>query len=318
MNVHPPDALDVPLRDLDELWFQVTGTRCNLACRHCFIACSPQNDRFGFLSLDQVRAALRESVSLRVKEYYFTGGEPMLHPQIVPMLVETLRLGPATVLTNGTVLRDAWLETLRRAEEASPYSLEWRVSIDGVSPQTNDPIRGEGTFHRAMQGVARLVAHGFLPIVTAARTWPEEEEPRVLAELGQRLREAGCPRPRIKVLPLLRLGAEAQRGRAYFPSERITPAMMAGFDRRTLLCDHARVITDRGVYVCPILLEEPAARLGPSLGEAADRFRVAHGACYTCYLYGTICSNPSSAAPATVQSPHHATQQGRAGEGSPP
>ena len=40
----------IELRSLDELWFQVAGTVCNLTCHHCFISCSPQNHSFEFLS----------------------------------------------------------------------------------------------------------------------------------------------------------------------------------------------------------------------------------------------------------------------------
>src|SRR5207302_789810 len=130
----------VPLTHLDDLWFQVSGTLCNLTCTHCFISCSPHNRAFGFLSLETVRRALEESVALGVKEYYFTGGEPFLHRDMLAILELTLQYGPATVLTNGTVLKDAWLRRLAVAEAASPYSLELRVSIDGPDAATNDPI----------------------------------------------------------------------------------------------------------------------------------------------------------------------------------
>src|SRR5204862_220702 len=164
---------------------------------HCFISCGPKNDSFGFLSLEEVQRRLEESVPLGVKEYYFTGGEPFLNPEMTAILELTLRYGPATVLTNGTVLKEDWLARLRGAEDASLYSLEFRVSIDGFSPETNDPIRGEGTFARAMGGVAKLVAHGFLPIITAARTWPLEDEREVVSQFVAMLKEAGYARPRL-------------------------------------------------------------------------------------------------------------------------
>jgi sulfatase maturation enzyme AslB (radical SAM superfamily) len=286
----------VPLSHLDDLWFQVAGTLCNLECRHCFISCSPTNRAFGFLTLADVRRRLEESVALGVKEYYFTGGEPFLNREMTAILVETLRYGPATVLTNATVLRDEWLDDLARAEAAGPYSLEFRVSIDGPSPETNDPIRGEGTFARAMHGLRRLVRHGFLPIVTVARTWPPERETEVIRAFLGVLCEAGYPRPRLKVLPTLRLGAEESRTRGYAPAERVTAEMMAGYDAAQLICEHSRVVTDRGVYVCPILLDSPEARLGESLLESLGPYPLRHGACFTCYQYGAICSNPSSAA----------------------
>src|SRR3972149_2810172 len=144
----PLQIADVPrveLTSLDELWFQVSGTLCNLECTHCFISCSPHNDKFGYLSLETVERMLGESVAWGVKEYYFTGGEPVLNREIVPILERTLQFGPATVLTNGTVLNPEWLERLRRAENESVYSLEFRVSIDGPTPELNDPIRGPRT-----------------------------------------------------------------------------------------------------------------------------------------------------------------------------
>src|SRR5436305_14362686 len=96
-------APSVALAHLDDLWFQVGGTRCNLTCRHCFISCSPHNHAFAFLDLPTVRRYLDESVGLGVKEYYFTGGEPFLNPDMVPILELTLTFSAATVLTNGTV-----------------------------------------------------------------------------------------------------------------------------------------------------------------------------------------------------------------------
>lgn len=287
------DVPHVPLAHLDHLWFQVTGTLCNYTCRHCFISCSPHNRDFGFLSLEQVRQRLEESVGLGVKEYYFTGGEPFLHPDLPTMLAETLQYGPATVLTNASVLRDDWLERLAAAESASCYSLEFRVSLDGFSPETNDPVRGDGTFERTLRGVRRLVAHGFLPIITAARTWPDEQDQTVVGRFVSLLRDLGYSRPRIKLLPTLRLGAEEQRTRGYGLDERVTAEMLDGYDRSQLVCDHSRLVSDRGVHVCPILLYAPDSRLGTTLREAAVPFALRHGACWTCWQFGAICSNPS-------------------------
>lgn len=284
------------LSHLDHLWFQVGGTLCNLTCHHCFISCSPKNRSFGFLSLAEVQRRLAESAALGVKEYYFTGGEPFLNPDLPAILAETLRYGPATVLTNGTVLKDAWLEALRAAEDQSCYSLEFRVSLDGFSPETNDPVRGEGTFQRALRGVVKLVEFGFLPIITAARTWDLEQESRVVQAFIEMLRQTGYARPRLKILPTLHLGAEEQRTHGYADTERVTAEMLADYDRTQLVCEHSRMVTDRGVHVCPILIEAPDSLLGRTLAQSLRPFDLAHGACYTCYQYGAICSNPSSAA----------------------
>ncbi len=286
-------APTVPLAHLDDLWFQVAGTLCNLTCHHCFIRCSPHNHAFGFLDLDTVRRHLEESVRLGVKEYYFTGGEPFLNPDMVPILALTLSYGPATVLTNGSVFKDDWLRRLRQAEDASPYSLEFRVSIDGCTAAENDAVRGTGTFERALHGVRQLVDHGFLPIVTVARTRDDQDEAEMVRGFLALLRAQGCTRPRLKVLPTLRLGAEIERQRGYHAEERVTPNMLDGFEQTQLLCNHSRIVTDRGVHVCPILIEAPDARLGTTLAESLGPYSLRHHACYTCYQYGTLCANSS-------------------------
>ncbi len=198
----------------------------------------------------------------------------------------TLQYGPATVLTNGTVLKDEWLRRLRAAEDASPY-------IDGFTAADNDPVRGAGTFERALHGVRRLLSFGFLPIITVARTRDDSDDASLFRGFVEVLKSQGYDRPRIKVLPTLRIGAEAARQRGYRDDERVTPEMMDGFDRSQLICHHSRIVTDRGVCVCPILIEAPDARLGATLAEAARPFSLRYQACFTCYQYGTLCANPS-------------------------
>jgi MoaA/NifB/PqqE/SkfB family radical SAM enzyme len=298
--IDPVDAPAVELTHLDDLWFQVAGTVCNLQCTHCFISCSPHNHNFGFLDLETVRRALEQSIPLGVKEYYFTGGEPFLNRDMTSILELTLRYGPATVLTNGTVFKDEWLRRLRAAEDVSPFSLEFRVSLDGFTAAENDPVRGGGTFERILRGVRQLLAHNFLPILTVTRTRDDQDDERLFGGFVELLKGHGYVRPRLKILPTLRIGAEAQRQRGYRPEERVTKEMMKAFDANLLICSHSRVVTDRGVYVCPILLEASDANLGRTLAESDRPFRLRHRACHTCWQYGALCSNPSSATLSTV------------------
>src|SRR5262245_36779306 len=89
-----PTSPRVELRSLDTLWFQVAGTVCNLACTHCFISCSPTNHTHELMSLAEVERYLEEATALGVREYYFTGGEPFLNPEMERILEATLKVGP--------------------------------------------------------------------------------------------------------------------------------------------------------------------------------------------------------------------------------
>jgi hypothetical protein len=157
-------------------------------------------------------------------------------------------------------------------------------------------VRGPGTFDRALHGVRQLLAHGFLPIITAALTDDDQDEGELLEGFVRLLRSIGCDRPRVKILPTLRLGAEVQRQRGYRPEERVTPEMLAGFDQGQLLCSHARIVSDKGVHVCPILIEAPDSVLGRTLSESLTPFALRYSACHTCYQHGAVCANPSARA----------------------
>lgn len=293
------DAPPVHTREVDTLWMQVGGTICNLRCHHCFIRCSPENDRFGFMTLAQCKPYLAEAAELGVKEFYFTGGEPFANPEMAAILREAMRIAPCTVLTNATLFRPGILDDLASIERSSIYSLEVRVSLDGYSAEMNDPIRGEGTFDRAMEGVRRLVAAGFLPILTITRTWQEPDEV-VLSSFVEMLKRSGYARPRLKILPLLKLGAEEDRSGGYGDEARVTETMMREYNESDLVCKSSRTVTDQGVWVCPILLDSPSARMGDGLRDAVRDYPLRHQACYTCWQYGAICSNVSTAATQTT------------------
>ena len=66
----------IELDSLDNLWFQVGGTICNLECNHCFISCSPYNDKFKMMTLNEIIPYLDEAKIMGVKEFYFTGRSP--------------------------------------------------------------------------------------------------------------------------------------------------------------------------------------------------------------------------------------------------
>jgi MoaA/NifB/PqqE/SkfB family radical SAM enzyme len=289
---HPKLEID----SLDNLWFQVSGTICNIACKHCFNNSSPTNRNFGFLSLDECKKYLEESVELGVKEYYFTGGEPFANKEMIPIIKKTLEYGAATVLTNGMLITDEKAKQLAEIESNTIFSLEIRVSLDGYTEKMNDDIRGKGVFKKTMLGVERLYRNGFLPIITVTKTWEDNEDEKVMNGFRELLISHGYLRPRIKILPSIKIGQEAVRTKGYDKYEYVSEEMMNGFEKEQLLCSNSRLVTSKGVYVCPILIESEDAKVGDDLNESMKPYELKHQACYTCYLYGAICSNFSTSA----------------------
>lgn len=282
-------APSIRLESLDTLWFQVGGTLCNLACTHCFVSCSPTNHTHEMLSLVEIEPYLDEGAALGVKEYYFTGGEPFLNPEMEAILERTLDQGPATVLTNGLLLDRARCLRLARLAEASDYSLDLRVSMDGYNAQTNDPIRGEGTFERILGGIANLVRAGLNPVITVTEVHSDNSSDAGKQRFFDLLAELGVSRPRLKILPVFQIGAEAGRGRAYESWQRLRSGDLLPEAMEHLQCTSCRMVTDQGVWVCPILVNEPSGRMGERLADTLGAFPLDHPACWTCHVYGVSC-----------------------------
>ena len=292
LPVLEPMPAGVPLAPfvrLTTLWIQITGTWCNLECVHCINASGPRDPWLAPLDGETIRHAIREAEALGVKDIYFTGGEPFLHPEILPLLAFALEVAPTSVLTNGTRINARMADALAKLAVDAPYSLEIRVSLDDVDPDLNDRVRGRRAWARAVRAIRLLDARGLLPIVTATEIVSAEspDDTRTYDRFRDFLRSQGLEKPRVKIMPVFPVGRLAGQS-----TEQLADVDLAGFDRGTLQCAETRVVAAGGVYACPILAGLPGARL--SAGDLAASFRPAplyHPACVTCHRTGMSCRN---------------------------
>jgi len=193
------------------------------------------------------------------------------------------------VLTNGLLLDEERCRRLTRLANASEYSLDFRISIDGYDAESNDPIRGEGTFARILDGVVRLVAAGLNPVITVTEVHSVNGTDTGKKRFFELLASLGVSKPRLKILPVFRMGAEAERGGAYESWQRLQGGDPTLGEMDHLQCSTSRMVTDQGVWVCPILVNEPAGRMGAALSDSLDSFPLQHPACWTCHVYGVSC-----------------------------
>jgi MoaA/NifB/PqqE/SkfB family radical SAM enzyme len=286
----PPAGVPAaPFLHLAALWIQITGTWCNLECTHCLNASGPKEPWLRAMDASAVRRALAEADALGVKEIYFTGGEPFLHRDILPLLAESLRVAPTTVLTNGTLVTPALADALAALAAAARYSLEVRVSLDDVDETRNDRVRGAGAWRRAVRAIRLLDERGLLPIVTATEVLTAEHADgrTTYDRFREFLGTLDVAKPRVKVMPVFAVG-RLEDGEA----EPLDEAALADFDRGLLQCASSRVLAADGVYACPILAGLPGARLsGESLRDALRPAALYHPACVTCYRTGMSCRN---------------------------
>ncbi len=292
----------VPLTNLSTLWFQVSGTECNLNCSHCFISCGPGVKRHGMLSRERIKGNLDEAKELGVKEIYLTGGEPFLNPELPYIIEDALRLADVTVLTNATLVTEKAAGRVKEIAAGARKKLTFRVSVESTVEEENDRIRGEGAFRRAAAGVKNLIDAGFEPIITVTEggvteggvTGDGTARPVDLEAFQRWLKGLGSKDRHIKTLPLIHTGRAEKNYGPYTDNEVVTGESLKDFPVNTLQCSYARMVTSEGVFACPILIDDPGARLGGTISEGLGACDLTSRACYTCVKDGLSCSNTSS------------------------
>jgi len=142
------------------MWFHLRLLEaCNLRCTHCY---AKKRDRGSSMTFELFREVVDAIVTVAASRkgrsvIYLSGGEPLLHPDFLPMLDYAIsRFDRVNLLTNGLKVADAIPELL-------PYrdKLCIQVSLEG-DQHTNDAIRGPGVYEKASRALHLLDEHGFI------------------------------------------------------------------------------------------------------------------------------------------------------------
>jgi len=129
--------------------------RCNLRCIHCYAHARSRADE-DELTTAEGRALLDDLAAFGVPVVLFSGGEPLLRPDLPELAAYAVGRGMRAVIsTNGTLIDAETARTLKR------IGLSYvGISLDGLE-EVNDRFRGvPGAFRAALEGIRRCQEAG--------------------------------------------------------------------------------------------------------------------------------------------------------------
>jgi len=145
-----PPASHILLGDgLGMLFIELTD-RCNERCIHCYAESTPECSNQ--LKLDEIKAVLKESRTLGNPTVQFTGGDPLIYPDIIEATAAARDFDCKTleIYTNGLALSDTMLKHLL------PHRPNFAFSIYSHNAAVHDHItQVPGSHARTLAAIRR-------------------------------------------------------------------------------------------------------------------------------------------------------------------
>ncbi len=134
--------------------WNITRT-CNLRCIHCYTD-SHNKAYTGELTTEEGKILLKDLSDFRVPAILFSGGEPLMRPDLFELAGYAASLGlRPTLSTNGTMITESVAKKIK--ESGFTYA---GISLDGIG-EVNDRFRGsKGAFKEAVKGFRNCQSEG--------------------------------------------------------------------------------------------------------------------------------------------------------------
>ncbi len=133
---------------------------CNLDCFYCHQEGEKNPQDRSRLDTEEVRKILETAFSLGMEKVKFSGGEPLLHPDIIEMIETASDIGmkDISLTTNGVSLEE-------KASELVEAGLDRvNVSLDTIDPEVYEEITGRREVEIVKRGIKKARSAGLFPV----------------------------------------------------------------------------------------------------------------------------------------------------------
>ncbi len=171
---------------LNTIYFYLTEG-CNCKCRHCWI--TPKYEiggkgKWPYISLALFKKIIEQGLRLGLSSVKLTGGEPLIHPDILEILTYVKETGLNLIVeTNGLACTPEIAAAIKRCANAFVS-----VSLDGAVPDTHNWVRGvDNAYDGALEGIRNLVKADIRPQIIMSLVKRNKDQIEELVKLAEKL-----------------------------------------------------------------------------------------------------------------------------------
>lgn len=257
------------LKELNNLFIELTAKNCNQRCKHCYIDFPLSKNVKDFISIDIIKEALNDTKSENIECIYLTGAEPMTHPDFNSILRLCLKRTNVCICTNGSFINEKKARFLKRVEDESNFEIIFQLSIDHYNEVKSDDIRGRGTYRQVLHAVKSLIKYGFNPILCVTDFYNEGRE-KILEGF----------KPVCEKIGFDACESNFKINNFYNKNSKDEIEFQTGWE--SLDCEHGRMLTAKGVYTCPFLANDHRGRSGADFKDYSRKNHLETDFCASC------------------------------------
>lgn len=135
------------------IYYEITST-CNLKCTHCSELLEEQPVKQ--IDANKLIEFQKKIAKIGVNNCVVTGGEPSIHSEFYYIIEELAKIGQVSITSNGILIDK---EKISKLMHKYP-NIYLQLSMDGVSKEVYESIRGKNTFNKLISLIKHLKSMG--------------------------------------------------------------------------------------------------------------------------------------------------------------
>lgn len=260
------------MKELNNLYIEMTAKNCNMRCRNCYIDFPINKNIKDFISPDLVKKALIDTKSENIQCIYLTGAEPMTHPDFNTILRMCLKRSNVCICTNGSFINEKKARFLKRVEDEGKNEIIFKLSINHYDEIKNDEVRSRGAYRITLNAIKNLIKYGFNPILCVTNSYNETPE-KLISELKTICSKIGFSAENNNFV----INEVFDKTKTYKPKEN---------NEQYTSCTKGRVLTSKGVWTCPFLTNDFRGRCGSDFQDYSKHNSLETEYCSYCQASG--------------------------------
>lgn len=253
------------LKELNNLFIELTAKNCNQKCKNCYINFLFEKSPKDFISVDSIKTALENTKNENLYCIYLTGAEPMTHPDFNSILRLCLKRCNVCICTNGSFLNEKKIRFLSKVESEGDNQILFRLSLVHFDETENDKIKYRGNFRQTIFALKTLTRYNFNSVLSVQNYYKIPKE--IIFDNFKNI---------FISQDIFNTDVQISSSHPDYEEENfVKPSSLTD-------CMYGRILTETGVYTCPFLAGDYRGRCGSDFLDYSKCITAESEFCATC------------------------------------